>query len=282
VALTVQKRILLLSSRQWQSAEMQLWHQNARKHPAEAPGYAPILKRLGSALSPAQLRHLGNADPSATLALGAAVVCADPAFLQVELHGARAMAIGDIGLDRAQAQALAQHLQPLYQSLGMRLCVHAPNAFTLLLPPGFQQLQAAEPDAIVGMDVKTALPAPIIWQRLLNDTQIELQQWPGNAGRPMPINSLWFWGFGHAEGNLSSLLPLDVESPDPILLGLAHPNLSNRAAPQAAKLFDARWESDVALLLATFKPTEIWAMSGERASIASRFGLARLWRWFSR
>jgi hypothetical protein len=282
VALTVQKRILLLSSRQWQSAEVQLWQQRARKPPPEAPGYAPILKRLGSALSPAQLRHLGNADPSATLALGAAVVCADPAFLQVELHGARAMAIGDTGLDVTQAHALAQYLQPLYQSLGMRLCVHASNAFTLLLPPEFQQLQAAEPDEIVGMDVKTALPAPIIWQRLLNDTQIELQQWPANAGRHIPINSLWFWGFGHAAANSPAPLTLHVESPDPILLGLASPNATNPDLPPAAKLMDLRWQSDVAPVLATCKPTEIWAISGERASIATHSGLAQLWRWFSR
>ena len=130
-------------------------------------------------------------------------LAADPCWLQPDMNGARLLACGQMGLDTAAAEALAETLRPVFAQAGFELLISSPDSWHLRLPPGTVLPAFAAPEQALGEQVLQHLPegaAGKIWRVLLNEIQVLLHQHPLNAqrqsqGQP-PINSVWLWGGG--------------------------------------------------------------------------------------
>lgn len=161
-------------------------------------------------------------------AAGAAWLRADPAQMVPDMHGARMMGHGDtLGLDPADASALVQALQPLFQSEGLQLDAPSPSRWYVRLPLDLALPAFAAPDDVLGDDLFAHLPAGVTgrrWRALLTEAQVALHAHPLNAaraqqGRP-PINSVWFWGAGPLPARVSTA-HAQVRSRDALLRALA-------------------------------------------------------------
>lgn len=134
---------------------------------------------------------------------GASWLCADPAWVQPDLNGARLLACGQMQLDMDEAQAFAKPLKPVFGDAGMILEVSSPDHWHVRLPEGAPTPALAAPEQALGEDLYEHLPEGADgrrWRVLLNEVQVVLHQHPRNAERRAlglpPINSLWLWGGG--------------------------------------------------------------------------------------
>ena len=157
-------------------------------------------------------------------AAGASWLCADPAWVQPEMNGARLLACGQMQLDMAEAQALAKPLKPVFGDMGMILEVSSPNHWHVRLPTDAPLPAFAAPEQALGEDLYEHLPQGADgrrWRVLLNEVQVLLHQHPLNAERRArglpPINSLWLWGGGRLPTLVRSTLLGAVG--DDVLLG---------------------------------------------------------------
>lgn len=156
-------------------------------------------------------------------------LCADPAYVRVELNGARLLACGEeLPLTRDQAESLAQPLRPLFGDIGAPLEITSPANWALCLPPGAQLPVFVSPEAALGANLLEQLPqggAGRRWRALFNEAQILLHSHPINAARRerglMPVNALWFWGAGVLPMWVKSSLRLAI-SDDPLVHALAN------------------------------------------------------------
>jgi hypothetical protein len=130
-------------------------------------------------------------------------LCADPAWVQPDLNGARLLACGQMQLSMEEAQALARPLKPVFGDAGMILEVSSPDHWHVRLPSGAPMPSFASPEQALGEDLYEHLPQGADgrrWRVLLNEVQVLLHQHPLNAERRTrgapPINSLWLWGGG--------------------------------------------------------------------------------------
>jgi hypothetical protein len=209
------------------------------------PGYAALLAALGFDASAAQLRL--SATRSAPGISSARAVNADLALLQVEINGARLVQVGNIQLSSSAARLLFQTLQSLFASYDIQLTEIVPLSYCLRIPDAMPLPLAQEPDAVIGMDLKTELPTPMLWQKILNDVQIELAQLApqltDDAGI-MAFNSLWFWGCEVHANRRKAALAVSVQSEDPILLSLETTVTSDQSS---LRLMDWRYASNPAL-----------------------------------
>jgi len=154
-------------------------------------------------------------------------LCADPAFVQPDMTGARMLACGTLDLTAAEAEALARPLRPLFGDRGFLLELTSPSRWHLRLPRDARPPQFAAPDRVLGDDLLGYLPqdaADAAWRQLFNEAQVLLHQHPVNAERrirgQMPVNCLWLWG----GGRLPAWVKSDVEclySRDPLARALA-------------------------------------------------------------
>ncbi|MEO7072160.1 MAG: phosphoglycerate mutase [Rhodanobacter sp.] len=214
-------------------------------------------------------------------------LAADPAWARADINGIRLMACGHMQLDMAQAQALADPLQPLFAEAGMQLQVSTPDHWQLRLPEGVELPMLTSPQEAMGEDIAEHLPqgaAGKPWRLLLNDIQVALHQHPLNAARRArglpPVNTLWFWGAGRMPGSVHSTLR-GVVSDDLLLRALAGrtgiaPQARSPAAIAAATAgclldlqdlsaaeVEAQWWPQLAPLLAQ-QPVLLHFASGER------------------
>lgn len=191
-------------------------------------------------------------------------LCADPAYLRVEAHGARLLACGeDLQLTREEAESLAQPLRPLFGDAGTPLEITAPSRWALRLPAGAQLPDFVPPDAALGANLLEQLPqgdAGRRWRALFNEAQIVLHSHPVNAARrergAMPVNALWFWGAGALPMWVKSSLKLAV-SDDPLVCALAHRAGVTAAAVAPHALDRLQRGSDTLLDLASRNAREI-------------------------
>ena len=154
-------------------------------------------------------------------------LCADPAWVEPDMSGARLLACGRMGLSQAEAEALAEPLVPLLEEQGMQLALTTPDRWHLRLPPGTAVPDFPAPEQALGENLLQHLPPGPEgrhWRILQNELQVALHQHTLNAqrraaGKP-PVNSLWLWGAG--------VLPVQVRtglqgvlSDDPLLRALA-------------------------------------------------------------
>jgi hypothetical protein len=152
---------------------------------------------------------------------------ADPAWVQPDLNGARLLACGGLQLTAADARALADSLQPVFDEAGMTLETTTPDRWHLRLPAGTTLPAFVAPEQALGEDLLQHLPQGQEgrrWRVLLNDIQVLLHQHPLNRERAAkslaPVNSVWLWGGGALPSWVHSELA-GVLGDDPLLLALA-------------------------------------------------------------
>jgi hypothetical protein len=139
-------------------------------------------------------------------------LCADPAWVQPDMNGARLLACGQMQLAPDEARELADALRPVFDEAGMSLHVSTPDRWHLRLPAGLDLPSFAAPEQALGEDLFPHLPQGPQgrrWRVLFNEVQVLLHQHPRNAARAAqgqpPVNSLWLWGAGR--------LPASVRTP---------------------------------------------------------------------
>lgn len=157
-------------------------------------------------------------------AADAAWLCADPAWIQPDLNGARLLACGQMQLSMDEAQALARPLKPVFGDAGMILELSSPDRWHVRLPPHSPVPDFAAPEQALGEDLYQHLPQGADgrrWRALLTEVQVLLHQHPLNAERRerglAPVNSLWLWGGGRLPNRVNSELAAVVA--DDLLLG---------------------------------------------------------------
>ncbi|UGB39678.1 phosphoglycerate mutase [Frateuria soli] len=154
-------------------------------------------------------------------------MCADPAWVEPDMNGARLLACGRMQLTAAEAAALAEPLAPLFGEQGMRLELTSPDRWHLRLPGDMAVPAFPAPEQALGENLLQHLPQGTEgrrWRILQNDIQVLLHQHPLNAqrraaGQP-PVNSLWLWGAGTLPATVATPLR-GVVSDDPLLRALA-------------------------------------------------------------
>jgi hypothetical protein len=178
-------------------------------------------------------RELAASDAGVALWL-----CADPAWVEPDMNGARLLACGQMQLSQAEAWAFAEPLVPLLEEQGMQLVLTTPDRWHLRLPPGTAVPDFPAPEQALGENLLQHLPQGPDgrrWRILQNDLQVALHQHPLNAqrraaGKP-PVNSLWLWGAGALPGQVRTGLR-GVLSDDPLLRALAaRAGIEHRARP---------------------------------------------------
>jgi len=154
-------------------------------------------------------------------------LCADPAWVQPDLNGARLLACGRMQLSMEEALALAEPLLPLFEENGMALLVSAPDHWHVRLPANEALPDFAAPEQALGEDLYYHLPQGAEgrrWRILLNEVQVILHQHPLNAARRErglpPVNHLWLWGGGVLPASVASSLN-GVVGDDLLLTALA-------------------------------------------------------------
>jgi len=170
-------------------------------------------------------------------------LCADPAWVEPDMNGARLLACGQMQLDAAEAATLAAPLLPLFEEQGMQLLLTTPDRWHLRLPPGTVVPDFPAPEQALGENLLQHLPQGPEgrrWRILQNDIQVLLHQLPLNAqrraaGKP-PINSLWLWGAGELPATAHTTLH-GVVSDDPLVRALAaRAGVQQRARTSTADL----------------------------------------------
>ncbi len=195
--------------------------------PAGATGHAGILEELFS--------WAGQGFPAAALlrqhACGDAGLdtwmCADPAWVEADINGARMMACGNLGLSMDVAERLAAPLRPLLGDAGVMLELTSGDRWHLRLSRDARPPRFASPDEVLGAQLLPYLEgdARRLWRRLFTEIQTELHDHPANAVRQQrgrqPVNALWFWGAGTLPEWVKTSLGV-VASDDPLVRALAH------------------------------------------------------------
>jgi len=130
-------------------------------------------------------------------------VCADPAWVQPELSGARLLGCGNLAVSPADATSMVDALSDTFAEEGMTLLVGDPQHWQLKVPNYVQVPTFPEPEEALGADLFEQLPKGEHgrrWRALLNEAQVVLHNHPANAARVYnslpPINSVWLWGAG--------------------------------------------------------------------------------------
>lgn len=132
---------------------------------------------------------------------------ADPAWMVVDINGVRLLGIGaSLQLTKAEAEALAATLTPLFAENGLFFDWPTPDAAWLRLPAdtsSAQLPQFADPADALGDDVfehTDTRNEARSWRTLAGEVQMQLHLHPVNQARQArglpPVNALWFWGGG--------------------------------------------------------------------------------------
>ncbi len=195
--------------------------------PAQPPGLLAALGELfalpGKALPVAALLR----EAAAHDAGDSVWLCADPAWVQAEMSGARLLACGTLGLTRAEAEDLARPLRPLLGDAGMLLEITSPDRWQLRLPTGSPLPTFAAPEAVLGEQLLPHLPQGVEgrrWRALFTELQVLLHQHSRNRVRAQqglaPVNALWLWGGGALPARPRTALT-QVRSSDALVRALA-------------------------------------------------------------
>ncbi|MEI7037373.1 phosphoglycerate mutase [Fulvimonas yonginensis] len=198
---------------------------------------------------------------------GAGWLCADPAWIEPDMTGARLLACGRMQLGVGDAEALAEPLRPLLEEQGMHLELTTPDRWHLRLPAGTVLPDFPAPERALGEDLLSHLPQGPQgrrWRILQNELQVLLHQHPLNARRRAagypPVNSLWLWGGGTLPTRVGTRLS-GVVSGDPLLRALAaRAGIVHRPRDAADDAFAAGpgWLVDLQDLPAASIATEWW------------------------
>jgi len=167
------------------------------------PGFIPALSSYfrteGDLPVAALIRQLVAGD-----ARGHQWLCADPAWVQPEVNGARLLACGDeLGLVFGEADALRGDLVEAFAAHGFAFEMADASHWQLRLPAFAELPNFVGPDGARGADLFDHLPPGAEgrrWRAVLGEVQIVLHNHPVNQLRrergAVPVNSVWFWGAG--------------------------------------------------------------------------------------
>ncbi|MDF4003076.1 phosphoglycerate mutase [Luteibacter sahnii] len=184
-------------------ADFAAWLARGTALPERMPGYLSALAE--------QFRWPGGPLPAAALIRQAVAgdagdarwLCADPAWVQAELNGARLLGCGNLAVSPTDAVAMVQALRETFAEHGMNLHVGDPQHWQLSVPVDLPLPAFPEPEDALGADFFTQLPQGEEgrrWRALLNEAQVVLHHLPENAARVRdglpPVNSVWLWGAG--------------------------------------------------------------------------------------
>ena len=150
---------------------------------------------------------------------------ADPTHLKV--HGDR-LILADasrLSITEEEARDFATALNAQLAPEGIEFIAARPNRWYVRVPDN-PRIGTAPTSEVAGRNIDPLLPSGEQgrrWRRILNEAQMMLHAHPRNAareaGRALPVNSLWFWG----AGKISRPAPAyeAVWTDDPLAGGLA-------------------------------------------------------------
>ncbi|HEY4143629.1 phosphoglycerate mutase [Pinirhizobacter sp.] len=211
--MATQERHVLMPARARMAtvAAMAPWLARGNRLPDAAPGFIPALSAYfsveGSLPVAALIRQLVAGD-----AHGHQWLCADPAWVQAEVNGARLLACGDeLGLVTAEANALRTDLVDAFAAHGFSFEMGDASHWQLRLPAFVELPRFVGPDDARGADLFDHLPPGADgrrWRAVLGEVQIVLHNHEVNQRRrergAVPVNSVWFWGAGALPENMES------------------------------------------------------------------------------
>jgi hypothetical protein len=180
-------------------------------------------------------------------------LCADPAWVQPDMSGARLLACGQMQLAAEEANALAETLRPVFDEAGMCLEVSSADRWHLRVPADVHMPLFAAPEQALGEDLYAHLPqgdAGRRWRVLFNEAQVLLHQHPLQAARAShglpPVNSLWLWGAGRLPSSVRAMFA-GVVGDDLLLRALAARAGVSHAGrtPDAVATASAGWLVDL-------------------------------------
>lgn len=215
---------LLPSPRQVAALELPGWDALVRRAQALAalePGLDAALRAACGWTRPVPWAALLAGEDAASIAPW---IAGDLVEVVAQASGARVMALA---VDQPQADpdwgALFAALRPWLADEAIELAEVQHGRALLRCPVSHGDPATLAPDALLGLDLREALPVDLRWQRRLNELQIVLAQQSANEGRAQrglrTWNTLWFWGAGSAAE--CPPLALAVASGDPLLRALA-------------------------------------------------------------
>jgi hypothetical protein len=184
---------------------------------------------------------------------------ADPAHVRPDMTGARVLAIGELGLSQAEADALLAPLRPLFGDTGFQISAPCPSRWYVALPIEARVPAFSPPEAVLGDDLFTHLPdgpEGRRWRALLNEAQVILHNHPVNAARAAAgkpaVNSLCFWGAGKLPDHVRTPFAAVASEDDELLSLAALAGLG--AAGDGPQLLDLRRARDWAAVAARLQP----------------------------
>jgi hypothetical protein len=209
---TSERHVLLPArARLVEVAAMAPWLARGDRLPAAAPGFIPAVSSYfrteGELPVAALIRQMVAGD-----AAGHQWLCADPAWVQPEVNGARLLACGDeLRLTASEADALRADLVEAFAAHGFVFEIGDASHWQLRLPAFTDLPNFVGPDAARGADLFDHLPAGAEgrrWRAVLGEVQIALHNHAVNRMRRergvVPVNSVWFWGAGTLPESMES------------------------------------------------------------------------------
>ena len=179
-------------------AAMAPWLARGNRLADAAPGFIPALtsyfRSEGELPVAALIRQLVAGD-----AKGHQWLCADPAWVQPEVNGARLLACGDeLRLSAGEADALRADLVEAFAAHGFAFEMADASHWQLRLPAFAELPRFAGPDEARGADLFDHLPPGTDgrrWRAVLGEVQIVLHNHPVNQMRrergAVPVNSVF-------------------------------------------------------------------------------------------
>jgi len=145
------------------------------------------------------------------------VAIADPLQTRVEVFDLRLIGVG---LGALASTAVAELIAGINQWIaddGLELVVGRQHWYLCGDAGTWSDPGCAPPDSLLGASLADALPKAPRWQRLLNETQMFLNQNPGmqqlRADGATAIDSLWFWGGASVWPSQSRVASIEASEP---------------------------------------------------------------------
>lgn len=151
---------------------------------------------------------------------------ADPIQTRVEVFDLRMLGSGSSGLSAALIDQLLRDCNDYLREDGLTLIAGTQRWYLCGERADWPDPATLPTDSLLGSSLAAHLPESPQWQRLLNETQVFLNQYPPlqasrQAGQGS-IDSLWYWGGAHAQWRPERIDWLAVEESDLKALGSAY------------------------------------------------------------
>ena len=217
-------------------------------------------------------------------AAGAHWLRADPAHVRADMATARMLACGELGLSVGETASIERDLKPLFGDAGFLFEAPTPQRWYLRAASDAALPEGADPDEVLGDDLKLHLPAGASgrrWRMLFNETQVLLHNHAVNTARSargaVSVNSLWFWGAGSlpdwVRGRHRSVM-----TKDPALIALARLAGLHTAALEPVQLAELA-NDDLLIDLSTLRDVSLetdWLAPIDAALRRGRVGRVEL------